>query len=121
MRILFFIDGLYAGGKERRLTELMKGLNSISEISFEIVVMNDKVHYQQVFDLNTKVHYLIRKTKKDLSVFQKFYRLCKSYRPDIVHCWDSMTAVIAVPICKLLNIILVNGMVVDTPVKQNIF
>ena len=121
MKILFFIDGLYAGGKERRLTELMKGLNPVSEISFEIVLMNDKVHYQQVFDLNTKVHYLIRKTKKDLSVFQKFYKICKTYRPDIVHCWDSMTAVIAVPICKLLNIVLVNGMVVDTPVKQNIF
>ena len=32
-----------------------------------------------------------------------------------------MTAAIAVPSCKLLNILLVNGMVVDTPIKQNIF
>jgi len=32
-----------------------------------------------------------------------------------------MTAVYSIPICKLLNIKLLNGMVVDTPVKKNIF
>jgi glycosyltransferase involved in cell wall biosynthesis len=31
-----------------------------------------------------------------------------------------MTAVYAIPVCKLLNIKLINGMVVDTPVKKNI-
>ncbi len=83
--------------------------------------MSNEIHYQEVFDLDIKIHYLIRTTKKDLSVFHKFYKICKNYKPDIVHCWDSMTAVIAVPACKLLNIKLVNGMVVDTPVKRNIF
>lgn len=121
MKILFFIDSLIAGGKERRLIELMKGIKLKPDVEFEIVVMNPAIHYQQVFDLNIKIHYLVRTTKKDLFAFYKFYILCKNYKPDIVHCWDSMTAVIAVPACKLLNIKLVNGMVVDTPVKRNIF
>ncbi len=121
MKILFFIDSLSSGGKERRLVELMKGLKLNPEINFEIVIMDKEVHYQQVFDLNINIHYLLRKTKKDLSVFPKFYNICKNYRPDIVHCWDSMTAIISAPACKLLNIKLVNGMVVDTPVRRNIF
>jgi len=121
MRVLFFIDSLCAGGKERRLTELMKGLRLNPEVNFEIVLMDKRVHYHQVFSLNIRIHYLLRKTKKDLSVFPKFYKICKDYRPDIVHCWDSMTAVISAPTCRLLNIKLVNGLVVDTPVKQNIF
>lgn len=121
MKILLFIDSLSAGGKERRLTELMKGLKLNSEVHFELVVMNKEIHYEQVFDLNIKIHYLIRKTKKDLLVFRRFYHICKNYMPDIVHCWDSMTAVIAAPSCKLLNILFVNGMVIDTPVKQTIF
>ena len=121
MRILFFIDSLTSGGKERRLIELMKGIKLKPNIEFELVVMSNEIHYQEVFDLDIKIHYLIRTTKKDLSVFHKFYKICKNYKPDIVHCWDSMTAVIAVPACKLLNIKLVNGMVVDTPVKRNIF
>lgn len=121
MKILFFIDSLSAGGKERRLTELMKGLRLNPEVNFEIVIMDKEVHYKQVYDLNISIHYLLRKTKKDLSVFGKFYKICKDYGPDIVHCWDSMTAVISAPTCRLLHIKLVNGMVVDTPVRQNIF
>jgi len=120
MKILFFIDNLRAGGKERRCVELMKALQYSPDISFEIVVMHESIHYTQVFSLNKKIHYLIRKTKKDLSVFRKFYNICKEYKPDIVHCWNDMTAVIAVPTCKLLKIKLVNGMVVDTPIHQNI-
>ena len=120
MKILFFIDSLRAGGKERRLTELMKGLRLVKGIDFEIVVMDENIHYKEVFQLNIKIHYLIRGTKKDFSVFSKFYRICKNYKPDIVHCWDSMTAVYSAPVCKLLDIQLVNSMVVDTPVKRNI-
>ncbi|RNI37482.1 glycosyltransferase [Hanamia caeni] len=120
MKILFFIDNLRAGGKERRCVELMKALQYSPDISFEIVVMDESIHYTQVFSLNKKIHYIIRKTKKDLSVFRKFYNICKEYKPDIVHCWNDMTAVIAVPTCKLLKIKLVNGMVIDTPIRQNI-
>lgn len=120
MKILFFIDSMNAGGKERRLTELMKALKLNEAVHFELVVMNDFIHYKEILQLGIKVHYLVRSTKKDVRVFQKFYNICKSFKPDIVHCWDSMTAVYAVPACKLLNIKLVNGMVVDTPVKQNV-
>ena len=119
MKILYFIDSLIAGGKERRLTELMKAINLRPEINFELVVMKKEIHYKEVLDLNIKIHYIIRKTKKDISVFKKFYQICKVYKPDIVHCWDSMTATYAVPPCKLLNIKLVNGMVIDTPVNRN--
>lgn len=121
MRILFFIDGLIAGGKQRRLVELMKGIKSKSDIEFEIVVMSNDIHYRQVIDLGIKIHYLVRSKKNDFGVFRKFYKICKAYEPDIVHCWDSLTASIAVPSCKLLHIKLVNGLVVDTPVKQTIF
>ncbi len=121
MKILFFIDSLTAGGKERRLVELMKGIKLKTDIEFEIVVMTNEIHYKQIFDMNINIHYVVRSTKKDLATFNKFYKICKKYRPDIVHCWDSMTATIAIPACKLLGIKLVNGLVVDTPVKQNLF
>ena len=121
MRILFFINVLSAGGKERRLTELMKVLKIRQECEFELAVMNDKIHYKEILDLNIRVHYLIRETKKDLSVFTMFFKLCKDYRPDIVHCWDTMTAIYSVPVCKLLKIKLVNGLITNAPEKRNIF
>ncbi len=121
MRILFFIDSLRSGGKERRLVELMKELKSMPDIEFEVVVMSNDIHYVEVLSLNVRVHYLIRTRKKDLSAFFGFYKICKNYSPVIVHCWDSMTAIYAVPSCKLLNIKLVNGMITNAPQKQNIF
>jgi glycosyltransferase involved in cell wall biosynthesis len=119
MKVLFFIEGMTAGGKERRLTELMKALKLKPDIQFELVVMTKEVHYREIFDLDIKIHYLIRNGKKDMSIFQRFFRICRNYKPDVVHCWDSMTAVYSAPVCKLLNIKFVNGMVVDTPMPQN--
>ncbi|MEO9146707.1 MAG: glycosyltransferase [Ginsengibacter sp.] len=121
MKVLFFISSLRAGGKERRFTELLKALKLSSDIDFEIVLMSKEVHYEEILSLNTKIHYLIRKKKKDLFLFHKFYNICKKYKPDMVHCWDSMTAIYSVPACKLLKINLINGMVIDTPTKCNIF
>ncbi len=120
MRILFFTDTLDVGGKERRLTELIKALILHKEIDFELVVMSKDIHYKEILDLGIKIHYITRKTRHDVSVFYRFYKLCRSYKPDFVHCWDSMTAIYLVPACKLLHIKLINGMVVDSPVKQNI-
>ncbi len=83
--------------------------------------MSNIIHYKEILELPNRIHYLIRKTKKDLSVFYKFYAICKNYKPDIVHCWDDMTAVISILACKLLKIKLVNGMVIDAPQKRNVF
>lgn len=120
MKILFFINCLKAGGKERRFVELLKGLQPIPSIEFEIVVMDENIHYTEIYEMNAKIHYLVRQSKKDFSVFKKFYKICKNYKPDIVHCWDSMTAVYSIPASKLLGIKLINGMVTDTPVKRNL-
>lgn len=120
MKILFFIDCLSAGGKERRLVELMKKLKLKQDVQFELIVMRKDIDYHEVFDLHIKIHYLIRSTKKDLTIFNKLYKICKKYAPDIIHCWDGMTAIYCVPITKLLNIKMVNGMVVDTPVNRNV-
>ena len=112
---------MIAGGKERRLTELMKAFKLNPDIQFELAVMDKEIHYKEVLDLSINIHYLVRKTKKDFSIFRKFYKICKNYKPDMVHCWDSMTAIYAIPACQLLKIKLVNGMIVDTPVKQSFF
>lgn len=121
MRIFFVIDCLASGGKERRLVELMKALKSEQEIDFELVIMSNDIHYEEVFGLEININYLIRRTRKDLSVFVKLYKLCKKYKPDIIHCWDSMTAVYCAPVCRMLKIKYVNGMVIDSPGKGKLF
>jgi glycosyltransferase involved in cell wall biosynthesis len=120
MRILFFTDTFASGGKERMLLELMKGLRERTEIEFELVIMSKEIHFKEVFDLGIKVHQIVRKTKKDFSVFKKIYTVCRDFRPDFVHSWDSMTTVYLVPVIKVLNIKLLNCMVQDAPLKTGI-
>lgn len=115
MKILFYIDCLASGGKERRFTELIKALSFTHEIEFEIALMSYDIHFKEILDLKIKIHYLIRRTKKDISIFHKLYELCKCIRPDAIHCWDSMTAIYSAPVCKMLKISLINGMVIDSP------
>lgn len=121
MKLLFFTCGLGPGGKERRLMELMKELKNHPEIEFELVLMSNDIHYKEVLDLDIKIHYLIRNTKKDILTFYKFYKICKSFNPDIVHCWDSMTAVYSAFTCKLLGIKLINGMITDAQIPGSLF
>ena len=81
MKILFFINGIFLGGKERRLLELMKEMKLRKQFEFELVVMHNEINYPEIFDLKIKIHYLIRKTKKDVAVFRKFYNICKTINP----------------------------------------
>ena len=61
IRVLLFIGNLRAGGKERQAVELLKVLSKSPDIQFQVVVMNQEVHYRDVFDLGIEIHYLVRK------------------------------------------------------------
>lgn len=120
MKILFVIDTLGSGGKERRLTELLKALLMRHEVDAELVIMSDDIHYTEVFSFGIRIHKIIRRTRKDLTVFWKLKAIIKEFKPDAVHCWESMTAVYLAPVCKVMKCPLINGMVTNVPLKRNI-
>jgi glycosyltransferase involved in cell wall biosynthesis len=110
-----FIDGLAMGGKERRLVELLKGFSQNPDITCTLIVMNPEIHYNEIYDLNIPIHFLIRKVRKDPSIFLKFLGLCLKIKPDVIHVWDSMTAIYASPIAHSLGIKLINAMITEAP------
>jgi glycosyltransferase involved in cell wall biosynthesis len=111
MKVIFFIDSLRAGGKERQLAELVKGLTSRNLCTCSIVSMSYDNHY--FVDSDIEIHYLVRRYRKDINLFFRFYSLVKEMKPDIIHTWDSMTSVYAIPSARLLNVKLINGMIRD--------
>lgn len=121
MRILYVIDTLGSGGKERRLTELLKALLSRGEVDAELVIMSNDIHYTEVFSFGIRIHKIIRRTKKDLRVFGKLAGIIRDFKPDAVHCWESMTAIYLAPVCRILKCPLINGMVTNVPLQRNIF
>lgn len=121
IKILFFINSLRAGGKERQLVELLKGLKKTKEFQAEVITMAKEIHYKEIYDLENKIHYLIRKIKKDPSIFLKLFRICQDFKPDIIHTWDTMTSIFATPIAKMLKIKLLNGSIRVAPNRIKLF
>ena len=113
MKVLYFIDSLMVGGRERRFVELVKYLRANTDIEIEVAVMSANIGYQDYLDLGVKTHFLIRSGKKDPRIFFRLYRLCQSARPDILHAWDSMTATYAAPVARLLGLKFINNMIAD--------
>lgn len=115
MKILFFIESLHSGGKERRLVELIKALKRIPEIECQLVLTKKQIHFEQIFETGIKIHYLERKIlKKDPRLFFLFYKICSQFKPDIIHVWADMMAIYAIPAKVLLGIPVVNNQITDT-------
>lgn len=118
MRILFFIESLRSGGKERRLLELVKYLNERHCYEMILVLTEEDIHYRYAYDLIGDVKILKRKyLKKDPSIFIRFFGICKAFKPDIIHTWGSMLAFYALPVSMLMKIPHINGHIADCPVN----
>jgi glycosyltransferase involved in cell wall biosynthesis len=121
MKVLFFIESLRAGGKERRIVELLKGLIEYKDISVELVLTRKEIHYPEIFQLGLPIHIIERKfLKKDPLVFFKFFHLAKKFNPDIIHVWGHMVAVYAVPSKWILKVPLLNSEITDATPNQKL-
>jgi len=115
MRILHVTESLGAGGQERQLVELLRGLAPHREIeSFVAVTEEEEFHYE-IDPEHAQIIPLARKRGKDLRVFKKLYGLVSNLRIDIIHSWSSMCSIYAAPVAKLCSTAFVNGLVRDAP------
>jgi glycosyltransferase involved in cell wall biosynthesis len=81
--------------------------------------MSDDIHYDYINKLNIKTYKVVRKYKKDLSVFLKVYKILKKSKPDIIHSWSSMCSVYVAYSAKLLGIKFINNFLRDVPSESN--
>ena len=116
MKILFFIGTLCAGGKERRLIELLTYLKKKNDYSLFLVLRRDQIEYPGFYDLNIPYKILTNNYKKgDITLHFRFYKICKDYKPDILHTWGSMPAFVSLLPIILQRIPHVNSQITDAP------
>lgn len=114
MSILFFIDSLRSGGKERRLTELLCFLKETTNCECSLVLTENVIHYGYVRNLNIPIYVIKRRFfKYDPSLFFRFYRIAKEINPDIIHTWGRMATFYAIPAKLLTQKVLVSNLVAD--------
>lgn len=80
--------------------------------------MSEEIHYTRFLNLGIQYRVIKRNwTKKDPSIFYKFYAVCREYKPDIIHVWGNMVAIYAIPAKLFLGIPLVNFQIQTAPKK----
>ena len=112
-KILFFLTNLSAGGRERRVIELINYIETSTDLDFKIVLTDDIIHYKDMFKFRRSIEVIKRKFKYDPSLFLKFYLIAKKYKPNIIHTWSGLTTLYAVPTSKILSIVLINSQIAD--------
>ncbi len=115
MKILFFMESLQTGGKERRAAELISYLNEHGGYEIELVLTEEEIHYEYVRNAVSKITILKRKgIKYDPGIFLRFYKVCRRFSPDIIHSWGKMATFYAIPTRILCGIPLVANLIADT-------
>lgn len=120
MKILILIDSLRRGGRERRMIELLKSFRKHEYIHVELVVFSNVIEYPEIHNLPYPIHLIPRIVKKDPTVFYKFYRSARRIKPSIVHSWGTMSTIYAIPTCKIMGLVLINGNIADAPQNLNL-
>lgn len=118
-KILFVIDGLRVGGKERRIVELLKVLVKTKE--YEIVVYSTRrdILYDEFYNLDLQLFFIVKAESSFLSTAKKLKDGINSFRPQIVHSWSSYAAsiTIASKLYGAKGFKIVNSQITNVPPK----
>lgn len=119
-RILFFIGSFKGGGKERRLVELLSYLSGKDNYEIMVVVTDPIIDFPIFHELKI-LYKVIPKTwkKNDLTVFYKFYKICRDFNPHLIHTWGRIQSFYALPVVIARGIPLVNGQITSAPPNAN--
>ena len=117
-RVLFVIQSLGKGGKERRVLELIGVLSRGNEFMCRVIVQNSCIEYDNIYDMDVVLGvYKKSKLERLLSIF-KIYLIASEWKPDIIHTWGSLSTLFSIPAKVLLKIPLINNQITSsTPVK----
>lgn len=116
IRIIFFIGSFCVGGKERRLIELLTYLKNKGGYEMMVILAFDEIAYPKFKELNID-HVILNKkpNNKNIGVFFKLFKICKDFKPDIIHTWGSMQSFYMIPASKLTGAPLINSQITDAP------
>ena len=94
LRITFFIDSFGRGGKERRCLQLIQGLNDRGIHDIQLIIADNFVEYDEIYETSAQVEILSRREEKkgSLQIIKETDRLIAQFKPDIVMAWGLMCA-----------------------------
>lgn len=90
MRILYIIDTLGPGGKERQLVEILKNLPK--EYQTGVITFNQNMHYAEEVKKLCMYYKELAKRPTRFEPLFSIWPCIKKFNPDIIHTWDSLSS-----------------------------
>ena len=106
-KVLFLTDSLSSGGAERQLVLLLKYLPEDWECKVWSLDNGAFLHVIQEMGIPTQV--APRRFRYDFMPFLRLWRLILQERPNLIHTWGWLSLSVAVPICRILHIPVVDS------------
>lgn len=85
MKILFFLDRIGGGGRERRMAQLVLALNHFPDVKMKTITATSNIDYTEV--LNTSMEIDVVCNSSHFVRLKKYSRIIEDYKPDIIHLW----------------------------------
>ena len=91
MKILFVIENFNTGGRERRLAELLNGLNKwYPDIEISLLIFGEINAYKDLKELRVKIYNI--DFKSNVSLLFRYIEILKKIKPEIVQTWTIKTS-----------------------------
>lgn len=88
IKILHTISQLGNGGRERRMVQLVKGLEQSNKFSQYIITFTKDIEYSEILNTNAELIYIDYKSISKYKLFVKLSKIISEIKPDIVHSWN---------------------------------
>lgn len=85
MKILFFLDHIGGGGRERRMAQLVLALNRLPKVQMMTITATPDIDYTEV--LTTSMQIKVVSDSSHIERIKKYKEIIKKYKPDIIHLW----------------------------------
>lgn len=85
MKILFFIDKIGGGGRERRMSQLVCELNKHIDVQMMAVTASKQIDYKEVEYTSLKIK--VVNEASHLARYRSYKEIISEFRPEIIHLW----------------------------------
>jgi glycosyltransferase involved in cell wall biosynthesis len=110
LRILYLVDSLRVGGKERQVCELVKGMETGRFTQSTVVTMGSEQFYvPDIQKLGVSLFFLLRRVRWDPTVVPRLWRILRQVRPQIIYTNSEMAMSYALPLARLMGIKIINA------------
>ncbi len=116
MKILYIITKLRSGGRERRIVELMSHIIHYKDINVKLILFSKDIFYDYIINDKIEIFFINNNNKKNpfLKIL-KIIKICKRYKPDIVHTFGVVSSIYLFPARFLYKFKFINNSITDVP------